>query len=394
MEKSKRIYYITALLIFLTVSLTLIKVRHYGYNLSSLIAIWQGFADLNPGYVEKNTVVFQDGGYDGQFFYLNARYLFSDLSVLPKVDSFYFRFHRIGLSVLAGMTSSITGFEHYALATLILLSGLVVFSGILLNKFISSNLVLAAIMLNPFVMNSTLLLVSDSLFVSLLGISLYFLHRSSVIMFSNHTGGKYNDKQYLIALLFLTFAIFTRETGVLFTGSFVLYLLLNNKHKHAILMSLPVLLFAAFWISLRYVPLDFRGTSPLGFTDMIDWPLFGFVKSLDLNLSSLKSLIVLPVFGFFLLLLLNLLNIKSLESFVLLLPLLGIVVIAAIAEEGYWRSFDNITRMFAPTVLWVGLLKNRSENYRDYGLFYYTGFFLLLLVVRILLQKPLVFQVY
>ena len=393
MGKQRAIYYLIPLYLLLITFLVVTKIHSYQWNLWALAGIWQGFADLNPGYIEKNTLLFQDGGYDGQFFYLNARYLFSDVQILPKVDSFYFRFHRIGFSVFGGLFSSLFGFSHYALVSLLLLVALAVLAYALLNNIIKSSLVMAVVLFNPFVINSTLLLVSDSLFVSLLAISFYFFHRSGAIRFDQTASDTINNRLFLAALAFLALAIFTRETGILFAGAFFLYLVWQKKIRHALLLVIPVILFLGFVLVLRNIQLDFKGTSPLGFTDMIDWPLFGFVKSLDLQSFRPKALVVLPVFGFYLLLLLNLWNMQDRESFILLLPLLAMVAIATIAEQGYWRSFDNITRMFAPAVLWVAVLKNR-QNYRDFGLMYYTLFFLFLLIVRIVVQKPLEFVVY
>ncbi len=118
------------------------------------------------------------------------------------LDSYYFRLHRIGLSFISGFLSSLFGFQYYPALTL----GLLVFTFLvsffcLYTILPDKNKVLALVYLfSPYSLNSNLLLVADSLFVSLAIIGYYFYKRSS----------------YIPTLVFLTLAIFTRELGILF----------------------------------------------------------------------------------------------------------------------------------------------------------------------------------
>ena len=102
LNKLRPIYLICGYLLLLLI-LTYFKIQPYNYNLSSLIGLWKGFVELNPSLIDKAFVVYNDGGYDGQFFYLIAKSLFTEgLNSFPIMDSFFIRFNRIGLSLLAG----------------------------------------------------------------------------------------------------------------------------------------------------------------------------------------------------------------------------------------------------------------------------------------------------
>ena len=122
LNKLRPIYLICGYLLLLLI-LTYFKIQPYNYNLSSLIGLWKGFVELNPSLIDKAFVVYNDGGYDGQFFYLIAKSLFTEgLNSFPIMDSFFIRFNRIGLSLLAGSLSGIFGFDSYPIITLGLLT--------------------------------------------------------------------------------------------------------------------------------------------------------------------------------------------------------------------------------------------------------------------------------
>jgi len=50
-----------------------------------------------------------------------------------------------------------------------------------------------------------------------------------------------------------------------------------------------------------------------------------------------------------------------------MLPLLPLLGVMTIAEEGYWRNFDNLARMFMLTIPLVIFAKELKEDYKDFG---------------------------
>ena len=57
--------YMITIYIFLLLCLVFFKTKSYEFNISSLIGIWKGFAELNLTLIEKGFIVYNDGGYDG-----------------------------------------------------------------------------------------------------------------------------------------------------------------------------------------------------------------------------------------------------------------------------------------------------------------------------------------
>lgn len=352
------------------------KITPYDHSLSSLIGIWEGFYEINPNLVDPNFVIYKSGGYDGQFFYLLAKDLFNENDWSLIVDSFYFRYHRIGLSFITGLFSHFLGSEHYPLITLTLLFFTFSASVYYLFKLLpdESKWLVLFYLFSPYSLNSNLLLVADSFFVSLAIISYYF----------------YREKKFAIAFVFFLLTVFTRELGILFLAPIVFVSLFKREWKNVFLFSLPGILFLAFlfygWMNTP----NHLGTNPLGFKDMTDGPLFGFVKSFfDQNTFQFKPKELpklLLLFSFLSILIVCYSSIK--ESFLkdidILIPILGSMFVIAIAEQGYWRSFDNLSRMFTLILPFSLLLHDVTKRY-SFRFFLGTSIVLFIfLLIRIL----------
>ncbi|TGK49695.1 hypothetical protein EHQ43_00105 [Leptospira bouyouniensis] len=352
------------------------KITPYDHSLSSLIGIWEGFYEINPNLVDPNFVIYKSGGYDGQFFYLLAKDLFNENDWSLIVDSFYFRYHRIGLSFITGLFSHFLGSEHYPLITLTLLFFTFSASVYYLFKLLpdESKWLVLFYLFSPYSLNSNLLLVADSFFVSLAIISYYF----------------YREKKFAIAFVFFLLTVFTRELGILFLAPIVFVSLFKREWKNVFLFSLPGILFLAFlfygWMNTP----NHLGTNPLGFKDMTDGPLFGFVKSFfDQNTFQFKPKELpklLFLFSFLSILIVCYSSIK--ESFLkdidILIPILGSMFVIAIAEQGYWRSFDNLSRMFTLILPFSLLLHDVTKRY-SFRFFLGTSIVLFIfLLIRIL----------
>ncbi|MCW7470912.1 AZOBR_p60025 family cell surface glycopolymer formation protein [Leptospira kanakyensis] len=329
-------------LIFLFVlgvgGLVYFKTAPYGHSLSALIGIWEGFYEINPNLVDSHFVIYKSGGYDGQFFYFLAKDLFDSGDWGLIVDSYHFRFHRIGLSLFTGFFSHFLGFSYYPAITLSFLFLVFFLSVFCLYSLLpeKSKWFVIFYLFSPFSLNANLLLVADSLFVSFGIIAFYFFK---------------NKKDYL-AVFFFLLMVLTRELGVLFLLPIVLKKLTEKKWDAMVLYSIPGIAFLCLvgygWIQ----PPNHLGTNPLGFRDMTDLPLLGFFKSFqDGNSIQFKLKEFPKIFFFISFLILSIVCIQSLKkSFAtdinLLIPIFGSLFVILIAEEGYWRSFDNLSRMF------------------------------------------------
>ncbi len=360
------------------------KVHPYQNEFSSLIGLWEGFAEINPGIVEPGFVIYKEGGYDGQFFYFLAKSMFSDLDWELIVDSYFFRLHRIGFTFFVGFPAALLGFTHYPIIAFLLPMAIFLLSVTCLYDLLpeSKKWLSLFYLFSPYSLNSHLLLVADGFFTSLIVIVIFLIHR----------------KSNAAAILFLlTFAIFTREIGIFLAVPIIIFYISNKNPRLTLAYSLPALFFLGFLIWTRSVSPAHLGTNPLGFGDMIDYPLFGFFKSFfdggifHLSLKeSVKILlflqwIALSIFSvrFFYSESRNQIIGTHLSQSILLylLPILASLGIIFIAEEGYWRSFDNLSRMFTlslPLAILLGAKKDSLYliffRYSSFALFIFLIF--------------------
>lgn len=361
--------------------LVLGKVKGYGGSLSSLIGIWEGFYEINPNQVNSNFVIFTSGGYDGQFFYFLAKDMFAPGDWGLILDSYYFRLHRIGLSFLVGLLSFSTNFDYYPEITLFVLIVTFLASVYCLYLILPDHSKWLSIiyLFSPFSLNSNLLLVADSLFVSfaILG---YFFYAW--------------NKNVILSVFFFFCAIFTRELGVLFLVPIVLKKIVLKDYKNALFYALPAFLFLSFLLYGRFHTPNHLGTNPLSFTDMIDFPLFGFFKSFYDNGQfhfSLKEIPKLLFFVSFFLILISIYKFRYqlLNESEIVLPILGSMFVILIAEEGYWRSFDNLSRMFT-LILPFSLLLARSTSNKYLSAFWALSIvFTFFITIRVFFISPI-----
>lgn len=385
----KRHWFLISICIFIFCYSFLIywKLSPYSGAFSALIGIWEGFAEINPDIVDSGFVIFRDGGYDGQFFYYLAKSMFTDVSWDLIVDSYAFRLHRIGLTLFLGVPSYFFGFQFYPLIGAILPILVFLYSAkCLYNLFSDDKKYLTLFYIfSPFSLNSHLLLVADGFFTSLCLISIYHIFKKSNI--------------YLItALLILT--VFTREIGIFLIIPLLMESIYRRDLKSSSLYALPLLLFFVFLFLTRFFEPNHLGTNPLGFTDMIDYPLFGFYKSFfdsgHFHLTGKESTKLLLAFMWILSSLFCISLIQNIKAnfqnylwnynniSLLLFPVCASLGVIFFAEEGYWRSFDNLSRMFT-LILPLLLLISSQKRSVFIEIFQYSSLLLFFfLIIRIL----------
>ncbi|MBP9161722.1 MAG: hypothetical protein KBF99_01005 [Leptospiraceae bacterium] len=396
------IYLIWGYLLLLLI-LTYFKIQPYNYNLSSLIGLWKGFAELNPSLIDKAFVIYNDGGYDGQFFYLIAKSLFTEgLNSFPIMDSFFIRFNRIGLSLLAGFLSSIFGFGSYPIITLCLLTLFHIYSFKLLFGILDTEIKYLSYfyLFSPFSLNSNLLLVSDSLFASFLIICIYVLKINGFNLDNLKLAASNRSYNFISIFLTITFLCFIRESGIIIAGTLLLLSFLDREIRISIILLLSLGTYLLIIELIKLIPSFHHGTNPLGFLDLIDYPLFGFFKSIKFqSLSGIKNifreLAKFPIFIFYIILALNLTNIKNRRDLILYIPIYFILFTAGVGEVGYWLSFDNISRMFTISLPWLIFLKQEKKAHNDYYALRFSFIVLLLLIIRIIyIKTPMEFYIF
>lgn len=369
---SRKIFFLFNLIaLCLVVLLTLITLKKYNYNFTALIYVWEGFYNLNSDSFPKGFVIHTQGGYDGQFFYLIAHYLFSE-DKPPFLDAFELRFRRIGLSILGGLIGYFCGWENYAFLTFVLLWGFHFFSSFLLYEMLKESGQQDSILLylfSPFSWGSNFLLVSDSLFASFLIFSIFFLQKLGLeIDFEVRSKSK-STLLHIATFLVVLFFLFIRETGVLFIIPFLLISTIHKRIKVSFILSLCLLFYFGFVFYVNFFHIHPKGTNPLSFIQLIDFPFFGFFKSFWKTSSDWKGLMKAIVLVILICLAcLHFMFIpKKLRDFLSILPLLFYSILILLAEEGYSNNYDNLSRFFSPCVPYVILLnKNLSFQKKIY----------------------------
>ncbi len=389
--------------LLLIITLVIFKIKPYNYNLSSLLGIWKGFAELNPGLIEKGFIIYNDGGYDGQFFYLISKSLFTEgFQSFPILDSFFLRFNRIGLSVLSGFLANFFGFKFYPIITLIILISLHIYSFKLLQRMLEPGMKYLSYfyLFSPFSINSILLLVSDSLFASLSVICIYIFKKHMYTLDNSSLSFKISIRKYILFFLIVTFSCLVKESGIIIIGSLLLLTFYDKNFKTSSILFLAIGIYLAITLLFKLLPNVNHGTNPLGFTDLVDYPLFGFFKSIQIHSmadtkSIFREMAKFPIFIFYLLLILNLRNIRDFRGLTLHIPIFFILFTAGVGEVGYWRSFDNISRMFTISIPWIIFLKQEDKAHNDYYALYLSSIILMLLIIRLVYVKiPMGFYIF
>lgn len=384
-----------ALFLTVVVLLTAARIAPYDYRMSALIGMEQQFIDLNPKATFEGFVVFRDSGYDGQFFYLIARYLFDPSFSEPVLDTYRMRMGRIGMSLLVGLPASLLGWQNYALIAFAILQLIHILAFLSLRSMLSEkNRYLALFFLfSPFSYNSSLLLVSDSLMVAVAVICLAMLEKGG-FRFSADGEDRtdYRSRWTIGAALLLCFLVLIRDTALFALAPIGLIFLYRMSLRGVILAALPVLVFLTWMAAVRLLETH-PGSHPVHYDAKLGGPMVGFFQSLNgeafasikgaaREMSKYLNLLYL------LIMVSTFIYIRSLPTAALFSPLIFTAALAVFSVVEYWATFDNVNRMFTLSIPIMVLLRDRIPNMRSHGLFLLSVIFLLLLAVRLVWLKP------
>ena len=399
--QTKSIFYISNILIFLLLMLMVYQkeMSIYGHNPSSLIKIHSELADLNKKYIAKNQILFTEGGYDGQFFYMISKYLYSpEITEKPIMDTYRLRFRRIGLPILSGYFSSITTFQFYPQITFSILILFHISSFILFSKTLGNHYYYLSLfyLYSPFSILSIYLLVSDSLLASLYVFLYYFFNLPSISKFNLKT--KDNSAEISI-LVFFTSILFllTKETGIIFLFSLLLVFFMKRKYNTILSSFFAILVYSVFITWIQNISLVSEGTQPLKFADLLDYPFLGFIRGIQYeNFSSIRNLpkevTKIILFSFFLSVLYVTKSWKRVGEAPFYLPILFLGFVGTFAVQGYWFSFDNSMRFFTLMIPHLILMKKELPYINLKIVFSLEIVILILLLGRVFLSKAREFQ--
>lgn len=380
------IYWILIPGVFFAIQIVLIysRIKPYDFDLTALIGIEAQMAELNPSYIQPGTILFTKDGYDGEFFYFFSKYFLDpNISQFPIIDSVYFRFHRIGMPILAGSLSRVFSWDYYPLIVIVLYNLFFVFSYFLFLKLLSQKepWLAGVYLLSPFFLTGELLLVSDPLALGWggMGVSLFYLARYNI----------HYSKYYILSAIFLLGCMFIRETGIWLAIGIggMGYFMTRGKSIFAIgplgyLYGLIVILYLGFFFGIRAYPFAEVGINPNGFSQVLDFPLSGAFQSIRSNPK--VAGILIQILMLLLLLILTGISIFSREGRTLpiRLAILGILSPAYIGDSSYWDTFDNLSRMF--TLVSPLLLAWRLETVSLPRIRIYFAIHILLLLLLII----------
>ena len=372
----------------------------YGFNPTALIHFGNFYIEQNENLTPVNAVRFQGNeqyggnGYDGQIFYYYARSLFM-LGTWPDGFNNAYRAPRIGYPFLAGIFSFMgswgTVFGMIFIQIILLLLSLAALIKILPDD---KRYLALFYIFSPFSLQSFVLLVSDSVMVSLVIIGYYFYLK----MEDAFSKISFNETA---AFIFFSLAVLTKESSLFFLFPLGLYALVKKDKKRILLMVLILLPMILWQLYLRHS----HGMLPAGVLKIFLSPFNGIfylaLTTYDMTgdffrnpgLSSLMVLMKHSIKWFLFLLIIFSCGVFFSGGIKKLLPLrLGVLItlISVVMADYYyfWGIYENISRMFTVLVPLMILVKG-EEGKKRFNLFFGILSLLSLLVfLRIIFLTP------
>lgn len=390
---------------------TLAITARYEFNLTSLLRIGAYYAEQNDPWTPEGAIVFTGdeahggNGYDGQIFYYYARTFFEQ-GVWPSGFQTAYRAPRAGYPVLvapfslAGSDATVVGM---ILVQLLLFGG----SILALNRMLreSRRYLLLFYIISPFAFQSYLLLVSDTVMISLVVIGIYFYRKGWFLEKKGNQvepDGLLSPARAFFAFLAFSLAVLTKESSL-----FLLFPLglvaLAKRDLRRILLMLSILLPALLWQA--YLK-EVHGIVPAGVLKIFLSPLDGIFGIFSETIALVFHFLIEPSTGGFK-------EILKLSARWILLFMIPASVAAVFVRKGFqrflpyglatllvlfsvviadyyyfWSVYENISRMLTLIVPVLVLLKNEDEK-ADTSPFFALLFLLAIMVfLRTILLTP------
>ncbi len=306
-----------ALLLWITLAGAVIL--PYSFNPGALIRFGHYYTHQNPDITPPGTVHFigneanGGNGYDGQIFYFYARTLLH-YGNWPKGFQDAYRAPRVGYPLLAALPSRLTeiiltvsGVPESAVtaaaswvtaASLIFWQiALLLFSGILLHRMLPDNHKYLSFiyLISPFVIQSWVLLLSDTIMISLAVTGVYYFFRiySQDELSSGSVSGNADLKNLFRAFSAFSLAVLTKESSLVLLFPLGIYAVMRKDWLRSALMVSVLFPMIAWQLYLRSV----HGMVPAGVLSVFLSPFNGIIgftaetlqRLSDLGDSSLRS---------------------------------------------------------------------------------------------------------
>jgi hypothetical protein len=368
-----------------------------------LIRIHSHFSNLNNNYNHNNFIIFTDGGYDGQFFYYITRFLFDDRvgEEIPYLDSAIFRMKRIGMPILLGLINYPNDFRYYSEFTFVFLTFFHLLSFLILHISLSNETKYLSyyFLFSPFSLHSNLLLVSDGLLGSIFIIYFITVQKLGLNIFNKNRSYMHYSISSKIDTIFVIFTIsllflLIKETAFIFI-LIVLYYSFIQENKIILNTSLFVLImYGLFLILLNYWIPDSKSIYPTNNLELLDYPFYGFIKSINWhhfldNKLIFKELNKILLFSFHLSLVYLTYQLINIKSYIDSLPIIFILILGMVGDSGYWLSYDNSIRFYVVILPYLILLKNQIKNLNIKLQLFFIGFIFIGFLVKNVFGSPL-----
>ena len=340
----------------LYIPLTLVYWSRYDFNPTSMLNFGKEFAVQNRELMPERAVV-QKGeegdlgaGYDGQIFYFYSRSI-NQQSGWPKGFDDSYRAPRIGYPLL-GAVFGVLGKQGTLFGMYFFNLVLFFISCMLLVKMLQPKNAWLAVfyLLSPFSLGSYMVLVSDSVMVSLVIIAYWF----------------FLNNKYLYFSLLAGLAILTKEPALFFLFPLGLKTLADRDYKKSLVV-LSALVYPFFW--QLYLKINFPNWSPVRLMDFI-LPLEGIAVYLHGLIHSFaanswkevaREFSRFPLFLLFLTGVYAMLDGNLKKGYVFRITLFfGFFMIGTAGHYHFWSVYENISRMFTITVPAAILLANEE----------------------------------
>ncbi len=382
----------------------------YDGNPSVLFRFGHYYADQNPQLIPPGALVFLGeerfggNGYDGQIFYYYSRTLFVS-GEWPVGFNNAYRAPRVGFPLFG---APFVPLGSWAVLSALVLSqlALILAGGLAFHRLLpeGGKAILLLYVLSPFMLQSALLMVSDSIVAALLLCGLYF-YCGGRSPFDREGSGEIRLEPIrlpwmLAAWLIFAWALLTKESSVFLLAPLGLHALWIRDIRRAGLLIATLVPYVAWQLYLR----EAHGMVPAGVLRVFLSPLDGILGLTAETGRALAQVLRLETAG--------VVALAKLSARGLLVLLIGTAAYAAhfsirrrsvvfgaavglslasvlIADHYYfWSVYENISRMFTPLVITMALLVAADRTIPVRPFVWVFGVLTVMVVARALFFVP------
>jgi len=314
------------------------------------------YAKSNQSLLPENAPIYRSGGYDGQFYYLTAHWIYSEAK--PVFDSREFRLARIGYPALAG-PGLLFGRQALIVTMALLPIGAHLFAIWMLRSHRTAMWLFAV---NPFSVLSAGLFLAD-------GLALSLAMSASVLIFREEK----TRASIAQGCILLTIAILCKET-MLSLALACFSLAVSQRGRWGYLAAVASAVASAVPLMLWW---DFVGFSPLAAANRGIAPGFlSYISQPDSILSGRGFLLLYGVLAALFVPSALRFSGRSLAGAIMILCGLTLTLLAS---REYWNNFANVARLLAPAAGGIVLCAEANARFARPAIWFSSVFSCLIL---------------